>query len=243
MLHQARHSRRQRGGITGGTVELAVHNHNEHATEWYERLGMAACRWWEAGPAGWELQGTGLYVPEGPPTEGHPGGGIIMRTAGNTLDAALRSRDERRRRGGQDNETHYILINGGIEEMRRRGLLEGVRAMTNRIYAGQNWWVEGDRSRIECLYRKPSPACPTRFIIAVTRGAGDVHTHTHEEYEAQGEEADELREETGHDAVEGRASETAGPGGAQPPMTARKRTRKQQAADDRTRKKPRTGDG
>ena len=74
-------------------------------------------------------------------------------------------------------------------------------------------------------------------------GWGDVHTHTHEEYEAQGEEADELREETGHDAVEGRASETAGPGGAQPPMTARKRTRKQQAADDRTRKKPRTGDG
>ena len=63
-----------RGGITGGTVELAVHSHNEHATEWYERLGMAACRWWEAGPAGWELKGTGLYVPEGPPMEGHSGG-------------------------------------------------------------------------------------------------------------------------------------------------------------------------
>jgi len=74
MLRQARHSRRQRGGITGGTVELAVHSHNEHATEWYERLGMAACRWWEAGPAGWELKGTGLYVPEGPPMEGHSGG-------------------------------------------------------------------------------------------------------------------------------------------------------------------------
>ena len=52
-----------------------------------------------------------------------------------------------------------------------------------------------------------------------------------------------MREETGPDAVEGRASETAGLGGAQPPMSARKRTRKQQAADERTRKKSRTGDG
>ena len=130
-----------------------------------------------------------------------------------------------------------------LTELRERGLLEGVRAMANRVYAGQRWWVEGERSRIECLYRKPSPACPTKFIIAVMREAGDVHTHTHEEYEAQGEEADELREETGPDAVEGRASETTGMGGAQPTMSARKCTRKQQAADDRTRKKPRTGDG
>ena len=37
--------------------------------------------------------------------------------------------------------------------------------MANRIYAGQSWWLEGDRSRIECLYRKQARACPTRFII------------------------------------------------------------------------------
>ena len=241
MLRQARHSWFSRGGsITGGTVELAAHKGNT-ATEWYGRLGMQVCRWWDRAQGEWELRGTGLYVPEGPSEAQGQEGGIIMRAPGLVLDRALHNRQERRGAGGGN--ITYQLINNGITELRERGLLEGVRAMANRVYAGQRWWVEGERSHIECLYRKPSPACPTRFIIAVTRGAGDVHTHTHEEYEAQGEEADELREETGHDAVEGRASETAGPGGAQPPMTARKRTRKQQAADDRTRKKPRTGDG
>ena len=37
--------------------------------------------------------------------------------------------------------------------------------MANRVYAGQSWWLEGDRSRIECLYRTQARACPTRFII------------------------------------------------------------------------------
>jgi len=49
------------------------------------------------------------------------GGGIIMRTAGDTLDAALRSRDERPRRGGQDNETYEIwgLCPLGIGDRRK----------------------------------------------------------------------------------------------------------------------------
>ena len=241
MLRQARHSWFSRGGsITGGTVELAAHKGNT-ATEWYGRLGMQVCRWWDRAQGEWELRGTGLYVPEGPSEAQGQEGGIIMRAPGLVLDRALHNRQERRGAGGGN--ITYQLINNGITELRERGLLEGVRAMANRVYAGQRWWVEGERSHIECLYRKPSPACPTRFIIAVMREAGDVHTHTHEEYEAQGEEADELREETGHDAVEGRASEATGLGGAQPPRSARERTRKQQAADERTRKKPRTGDG
>ena len=158
---------------------------------------MTACRWWEAGPAGWELKGTGLYVPEGPPTEGHSEGGIIMRTAGDTLDAALRSRDERPRRGGQDNETHYILINGGTEEMRRRGLLEGVRAMANRIYAGQNWWLDSSRSSIECLYRRGAQASPTRYIIAIAREGTTADRHTGEETQDQGADAEEATDESG----------------------------------------------
>ena len=39
--------------------------------------------------------------------------------------------------------------------------------MANRVYAGERWWVEGERSQIECLYRKQSPQRPTYFVIAL----------------------------------------------------------------------------
>ena len=65
----------------------------------------------------------------------------------------------------------------------RRGLLKGVRAMANRVYAGQRWWVEGHRSHIECHYRRQSRACPTLFIIAVAGGGGTADRATGEEVE------------------------------------------------------------
>ena len=152
----------RRGGITGDIVELAVHTGNS-AKNWYRRLGMEECRRWERVQGRWELQGDGLYIPEGPPTAGGNRGGAIMRTSGKGLEGALRCRREGR--GGEVKGTHHHLITGGIDELKEKGLLAGVRAMANRVYAGQSWWLEGDRSRIECLYRKQARACPTRFII------------------------------------------------------------------------------
>ena len=77
--------------------------------------------------------------------------------------------------------------------MRTRGLLEGVRAMANRVYAEQRWWLEGHRSHIECLYRRQSRACPTLFIIAVA-GGGTADRATGEEAE-HWEEAETHNEE------------------------------------------------
>ena len=73
--------------------------------------------------------------------------------------------------------------------MRTRGLLEGVRAMANRVYAGQRWWVEGQRSHIECLYRRQSKACPTLFIVAVAGGGGTADRASGEEVEHRDETA------------------------------------------------------
>ena len=127
---------------------------------------MEECRRWEHVQGRWELQGDGLYMPEAPPTAGgNRGGGAIIRTSGEGLDGELWRRREGR--GEEAKGIHCHLITGGLDELRERGLLAGpgVRAMANRVYAGQSWWLEGSRSRIECLYRKQARACPTRFII------------------------------------------------------------------------------
>ena len=58
-----------------------------------------------------------------------------MRAPGLVLDRALHNLQERRGAGGGN--ITYQLINNGITELRERGLLEGVRAMANRVYAGQ----------------------------------------------------------------------------------------------------------
>ena len=85
--------------------------------------------------------------------------------------------------------------------MRARGVLAGARAMANRVYAGQSWWLESKRTKIECLYRKQARACPTRFIIAVA--AGGIMTQTQAEGdEPQPEETVEIAEE--RDATEER---------------------------------------
>lgn len=145
-------------------MELAVHN-SCAAKGWYRRLGFVVCRWWERTERDWELRGEGLYVPEKPTGEDGKTGGVIMRTAGGVLDGQLRGRSEGRgeARGG----ISYIIIDDGIEGLRRLNLLEGTRAMARRIYAGERWWVDGTRSHIECLYRPHSQNCPTHFVIAV----------------------------------------------------------------------------
>ena len=174
------------------------------AREWYERLGMEACRWWERGGTGWELKGEGLYVPEEPTEGAGAEGGLIMRSLGGALDSALRRRYEHRGDGTAD--ISYHIIKGGISEMRTRGLLEGVRAMANRVYAGQRWWVEGQRSHIECLYRRQSKACPTLFIVAVAGGGGTADRASGEEVEHR----DETAKYNGDGGSSTRLDETAG---------------------------------
>ena len=69
----------------------------------------------------------------------------------------------------------YHIIKGGISEMRTRGLLKGVRAMANRVYAGQRWWVEGHRSHIECLYRRQSNVMLLVEWHGLQRGSGGYY--------------------------------------------------------------------
>ena len=118
--------------------------------------------------------------------------------------------------------------------MRRRGLLEGVRAMANRIYAGQNWWLDSSRSSIECLYWRGAQASPTRYIIAIARESTTADRHTGEETHAQGAGAAEAIEESG---------ETTDGERAGPPGSHGKRSRE----DDRTKggrgTRQKTGDG
>ena len=88
-------------------------------------------------------------------------------------------------------DIRYLIVKGGLDELRELGLLDGIRAMANfRVYAGQSWWVAGHRSSIECLYRKQSRACPTTFVIAIAAGTEGTNTLTgREETEQQGENA------------------------------------------------------
>ena len=39
--------------------------------------------------------------------------------------------------------------------------------MVNRIYGGEAWWVEGARTRVECLYRREAASRPTRYVVAI----------------------------------------------------------------------------
>ena len=202
MLREMRHYWCARREGRGGMVQLSVHNDNNIARGWYERLGLEPCRWWEKGGACWVLQGEGLYTPEEPNESTGAAGGKIMRIQGRVLDKELQSRQGRR--GDRTADIRYLTVTGGVDELRGLGLLDGVRAMANRVYAGQSWWVEGHRSSIECLYRKQSRACPTMFVIAIAAGTANTeHVTRWEETEQQGERATGARP-SGSDGAAGR---------------------------------------
>ena len=188
---------------------------------------MAGCRWWEREQGRWAVQGDGLYIPEEPPVEEGGRGGILMRTTGAALESELQRREESRGTGAGGIRYHLFT---GIYELRARGVLAGARAMANRVYAGQSWWVEGNRTNIECLYRKQARACPTRFIIAVAGGGITSHTQADGD-ESQPEETAEIEEE--RDATEERRAREGRKGRA---------TAKDPGAPERL-KRRRTGDG
>ena len=92
-------------------------------------------------------------------------------------DSAALYEQVRRRydeRGEATDGIHYLIFHS-MEELRASpDLLEGARAMVGRVLAGQDWWVEGGRSRCEALYRAHAPTRPTHFIVAIRdREAGD----------------------------------------------------------------------
>ena len=151
-----------------------------------------------------------------------------MRATGAALESELQHRGESRGTGAGD--IRYHLIIGGIDEMRARGVLAGARAMANRVYAGQSWWLESKRTKTECLYRKQARACPTRFIIAVAAGGIMPHTRA-EEDEPQPEETVESAEE--RDATEERRAREGRKG----------RARARDTGSPERSKRRRTGDG
>ena len=136
----------------------------------------------ERGATGWVVKGTGLYVPEGPIGEEADASGVMMRTEGEQLEEALRERG--RLRGEATVGIRYIVVEG-TSTLNNLGLLKGVRAMVNRIYGGEAWWVEGARTRVECLYRREAASRPTRYVVAI------------EEPEAREDSEDGLRDGTG----------------------------------------------
>ena len=108
-----------------------MHNNNS-AREWYERLGMEACRWWERGGTGWELKGEGLYVPEEPAEGAGAEGGLIMRASGGALDSALQRRYEHRGNGAADISYHIIKNSAHGPARIRMGLCGPCKARYHR---------------------------------------------------------------------------------------------------------------
>ena len=86
-------------------------------------------------------------MPEEPEGEGGQGGGVMMGTDSAALYEQVRRRYEER--GEATDGIHYLIFHS-MEELRASpDLLEGARAMVGRVLAGQDWWVEGGRSRCE----------------------------------------------------------------------------------------------
>ena len=57
--------------------------------------------------------------------------------------------------------------------LRRAGILQGVRAMAARVYAGEDWYVQDDggTGRIECLYERARRGVgAVKFVVARLTG-------------------------------------------------------------------------
>ena len=113
-----------------------------------------------------------MYVPEEPEGGDGQGGGVMMCADSAALYEQVRRRYDER--GEATDGIHYLIFHS-MEELRASpDLLEGARAMVGRVLAGQDWWVEGGRSRCEALYRAHAPTRPTHFVVAIRdKEAGD----------------------------------------------------------------------
>ena len=101
--------------------------------------------------------GSSLYEPR----EGYQ----MMRVAARELEGALRERAERRE---PVTGVEFVRVQG-VQGLRGAGVLQGVRAMAARVYAGEEWYVQDDggTGRIECLYeRAKRGAGAVQFVVA-----------------------------------------------------------------------------
>jgi hypothetical protein len=155
------------GWVEGqGRMELQVHLGNRRALEYYGRLGMSRCKWWEKeeGRGGQRLRegrGGSLYTPK------H--NCQMMQVEARELNEELR-----RRRATRHPVTgiEYVRVKG-VQGLREAGVLAGVRAMVARVYGSEAWYVEeeGYAERVACLYEGSSRGKHTvTFIVARMTG-------------------------------------------------------------------------
>ena len=101
--------------------------------------------------------GSSLYEPR----EGYQ----MMRVAARELEGALREREERRE---PVSGVEFVRVQG-VQGLRGAGILQGVRAMAARVYAGEEWYVQDDggTGRIECLYERAKRGVgAVKFVVA-----------------------------------------------------------------------------
>ena len=158
MLREAR-----KGWARGkGRVELQVHDSNVRARRYYERLGMHRC----AGGGIGERGGGQRERREGHRSlyEPRPGFGM-MRVEAEELERALEERETAR---APVLGVEFVRAQG-VQGLKEAGVLQGVRAMSARVYAGEDWYVhdEGGTGRIECLYeRARTGAGVVQYVVA-----------------------------------------------------------------------------
>ena len=91
----------------------------------------------------------------------------MMRAEGAELDGALASRAAAH--GEPGTGVRYVVVEGK-EGLERANWLKGARAMMNRIYGGEEWWIESTRSRIDSLYAQGGR--DRRFVLALADDGG-----------------------------------------------------------------------
>ena len=157
MLREAR-----KGWAKGrGRVELQVHVDNKGAIKYYTGLRMRKCRWWEGTGGGGGRGGGRVCVGESmyEPDDEHQ----MMQVSARELEQEL---DRRAERHEPVTGIEYIRVRG-VQGLSEAGLLKGVRAMMARIYGGEEWYVNGNGRRIECLYGRDNTV---QYIVAVKTG-------------------------------------------------------------------------
>ena len=89
----------------------------------------------------------------------------MMRVEAEELERAFEEREAKR---APVLGVEFVRAQG-VQGLKEAGVLQGVRAMSARVYAGEDWYVhdEGGTGRIECLYeRARKGACAVQYVVA-----------------------------------------------------------------------------
>ena len=114
----------------------------------------------------------------------------MMRVEAGELEGALREREVRRE---PVTGVEFLRVQG-VQGLRGEGVLQGVRAMAARVYAGEDWYVQDDggTGRVECLYEKARRGRGVvKFVVArltaEDRWASDGRRAARAEVEKEGQ--------------------------------------------------------